>query len=450
MNDRHTTTRRLKAHMFHLGWFLGNGFGIQPWHSTFAGTSMTDWMKPDIYRDLTSALERGGFDYVFIEDTSMIEDTYGGSAEVTLARGFMAPKNDPIPLVPLMIQHSKHIGVIATISTTQYPPYLAARQGVTLDHLTDGRFGFNIVTSVTHRVGQNFGYDKLPPHDERYARAAEWMDVVSDLWESWDEGALVHDREARIYADASKVHPIGHKGEHFSVRGPLNTIPGPQRRPLIAQAGNSIPGRELAARHSDTMLAMGHSVEQMKAFRDDMRSRAVAHGRNPDDLKVMFLVTPMLGETDAHAREREEQRIAFARSEENIEHVLWELSYISGGEVDFSSFDLDAKMPDIIGNGEQSSMRQYVSGNEDKTLREVVTTIRQIDDLGLIGSPDTVAAKMGEIMDEVGGDGFLLFPEVTRRTIAEYADGLSPALRKRGLIRDGYDHATLRENLRSF
>ncbi|MGW9112532.1 NtaA/DmoA family FMN-dependent monooxygenase [Microbacterium sp. NPDC055683] len=411
---------------------------------------MTEWMKPDMYRDMTSALERGGFDFVFIEDTSMIEDTYGGSADLTLARGFMAPKNDPMPLVPLMTQHSKHIGVIATASTTQYPPYLAARQAVTLDHLTEGRYGMNVVTSVTHRVGQNFGYGKLPPHDERYARAAEWLDVVGKLWNSWDDDALVLDQATPRYADASKVHTIDHRGEHFSVRGPLNTIPGPQRRPVVAQAGNSIPGRELAAQHADTMLAMGKSVEQMKAFRDDMRARAAAHGRNPDDLKVMFLVTPMLGETDAHAREREAQRLAYAASDASIEHILWQMSYISGGEVDFSSFDLDAKMPDIVGNGEQSSMRQYVVGNEDKTLREVVTTIRQIDDLGLIGSPDTVAVKMGELMDAVGGDGFLLYPEVTRRSIAEYADGLSPALRRRGLIRDGYDHTTLRDNLRSF
>ncbi|RKR73438.1 NtaA/DmoA family FMN-dependent monooxygenase [Frondihabitans australicus] len=436
--------------MFHLGWFLGNGFGIQPWHGTYAGTSMTDWTKPDLYRDLTSSLERGGFDFVFIEDTAMIEDTYQGTAEHALSKGQMAPKNDPMPLVPLMVQGSKHIGVISTISTTQYPPYLAARQGVTIDHLTEGRFGMNIVTSVTHRVGQNFGYDKLPPHDERYARAEEWLDVVSKLWNSWEDDALVHDQENVVYADHTKVHTIDHVGEHFSVRGPLNTIPGPQRRPVIAQAGNSVPGREIAARNADTMLAMGHNPEQMKAFRDDMRARAAAHGRNPDDLKVMFLVTPMLGETDEHAQERERARVERASTPEAIAEVLWNMSYISGGEVDFSKFDLDAKMPDIVGNGEQSSMRQYVTGNEDKTLREVATGIRQIGDLGLIGSPDTVAEKMGEIMDYVGGDGFLFYPEMTRRTISEYADGLCPALRKRGLIRSSYEGETLRENLLAF
>jgi len=436
--------------MFHLGWFLGNGYGIQPWRDTFAGRNGDDWTSPELYTDLTTSLERGGFDYVFIEDTSMVEDTFGGNADHTLRYGLMAPKNDPFPLVPLMTQRSQHIGVIATISTLQYPPFLAARLATTIDHLTKGRAGINVVTSVTDRVAQNFGYDEHVPHDERYVMAEEWLDAVSALWESWDPDAVVNDPSIPMYVDHTKVNPIDFVGKYFKVRGPLNTMPGPQRRPVVAQAGNSEQGRELAARHADTMLAMGRTVEQMKAFREDMRARCVKHGREPDAVKVMFLVTPMLGETDQHAQERETARVEAAWSEESIRRVLWDLSYISGGKVDFDTFDLDATMPDIIGNGERSSMRQYVTGNEDKTLREVAATVRQITDLGLVGSPDTVAAKMGEMMDEVGGDGFLLYPQMTRRSISEIADGLCPALRKRGLIRDGYDHPTFRENLLAF
>ncbi|MET0884956.1 MAG: NtaA/DmoA family FMN-dependent monooxygenase [Mycetocola sp.] len=436
--------------MFHLGWFLGNGYGIQPWHGAYTGRSMTDWTKPDLYIDLTTSLERGGYDFLFIEDTSMIEDTYGSSAEYTLAHGKMAPKNDPMPLVPLLTRATRKIGVISTISTTQYPPFLAARQAVTLDHLTEGRFGANVVTSVTHRVAQNFGYDQMPAHDERYARAEEWLDVVSKLWESWDIDALVHDTTTPRYADHTKVNTIDHHGKYFDVRGPLNTIPGPQRRPVVAQAGNSIPGRELAAGHADTMLAMGQSVEQMKAFRLDMRERMIAHGRNPDDLKIMFLATPVLGETDAHARERQAAVVARSQSDEAVQELLWGLSYISGGETDYSKYDLDGPMPLDIGNGEQSSMKKFVEGSEGKTLREVILSSQNFNELDLVGSADTVAAKMGEIMEEVGGDGFLLYPEMTRRTIAEYTDDLSPALRRRGLIRDGYDFDTLRENLLQF
>ncbi len=441
--------------MFHLGWFLGNGFGIQPWtsfggHHPFAGNNGSDWMTPGLYRDLTSSLERGGFDYILIEDTSMVEDTYGGSSEFTLKWGVMAPKNDPMPLIPLMAQGSKHIGIIGTISTIQYPPFLAARLMTTLDHLTEGRAGVNVVTSVTNRVAQNFGYDRHMEHDERYAMADEWMDAVSQLWESWEPGAVLLDQQTPRYADHTKVHPINFEGKYFKVRGPLNTIPGPQRRPVIAQAGNSSVGRDLAAKHADTMLAMGHSVEQMRELREDMHRRLLSFGRKPDDFKVLFLVTPIVGATDREAEEKERIRQSFIGSEHHIQELLWGLTYVSGGEVDFSQFDLDGPMPQVKGNGEQSSLAQYTKGSEGMTLREVILSKRQIGDLGMVGSPDTIAAKMGEIMEEVGGDGFLLYPEMTRNTISLIADGVGPALQRRGLIRDGFSKSTFRENLLEF
>lgn len=439
--------------MFHLGWFLGSGFGIQPWshrRHPFAGSNGRDWMKPDLYIDLTQALERAGFDYLFIQDSAMVEDSHGGSMETTLKYGLFAPKNDPLPLIPLLTQATRHIGVIGTISTIQYPPYLAARLLTSLDHLTEGRVGVNVVTSVTHRVAQNFGYDEHLEHDLRYRMAQEWMEVVDRLWQSWDPDAVLLDQDAPRYADHTRVHPIDFKGEFFSCRGPLNTIPGPQRRPVVAQAGNSPAGRELAARYADTMLALGHSVEQMRDLRTDMRRRLLAHGRKPEDLKILFLVSPMIAATDREAQEREDQRLADMNSTWYIDERLWDLSYISGGEVDFAEFDLDAPMPQIVGNGERSSLARYVQGNEDKTLREVILSTRHISDLGLVGSPDTVAVKLGEIMQEVGGDGILLDPEMTRHGISLVTDGLCPALQRRGLVRSGYSHNTFRENLFDF
>jgi FMN-dependent oxidoreductase (nitrilotriacetate monooxygenase family) len=359
----------------------------------------------------------------------------------------MAPKNDPMPLIPLMTAASKHIGIIGTVSTIQYPPFLAARLMTTLDHLTEGRAGINVVTSVTDRVAQNFGFEQHVEHDLRYEMAGEWMEVVSRLWESWEPDALVLDAEAPRYADHTKVHPINFEGKYFKCRGPLNTIPGPQRRPVVAQAGNSGPGRDFAAQHADTMLAMGRTVEQMREFRQDMHRRLALFGRKPGDLKILFLVTPIVAATDAEAQERERFRAKMAWSEENIEELLWGLSYVSGGKVDFAKFDLDAPLPPVISNGEQSSMQQYTKGTGTRTLREIAATVRQIGDLGLIGSPDTVAVKMGEVMDAVGGDGFLFYPEMTRRTISEIADGLAPALRRRGLIRSAYSHPNFRDNL---
>jgi FMN-dependent oxidoreductase (nitrilotriacetate monooxygenase family) len=443
--------------MFHLGWFLGNGFGIQPWNPAadgpWTGTNHVDWMKPDLYVDLTDSLERAGFDYILIEDTAMVEDTYEGSAETSLRRGFMAPKNDPMPLVPLMTQRTRHIGVVPTVSTIQYHPYLAARLFTTLDHLTRGRVGMNVVTSVTDRVAQNFGYEQHFDHDERYLMAAEWIEVVKALQNSWQDGAVVADPVAGYYADHTKVNPVDFRGEYFASRGPLNTVPGPQRQPPIASAGSSVPGRELAARHVDTQMAMCKHVEDIKAYREDLHRRILAHGRKPSDVKLLFLATPVVAASDAEAQAKAEQIALARRSDLAVEYNLWNMSYTSGGRIDFGGIDPDTRVEDIDlsrGNGERSSIANLFQGQEGRTLREVAATSFQVTDLGLVGSPDTVAAKMDEIMQEAGGDGFLLYLPTTRLSIAEIADGLAPALKRRGVVRDGYTYSTLQENLAEF
>jgi FMN-dependent oxidoreductase (nitrilotriacetate monooxygenase family) len=435
--------------VFHLGWFLSDGFGIHPWRGRWSGNNASDWMSPGIYIDLTTALERAGFDLLFIEDTAMIEDTYGDSMETTLKYAMMAPKNDPAPLVPMLTRATRHIGVLTTISTIQYPPYLAARLLTTLDHLTEGRIGVNVVTSVSHRVAQNFGYDEHLEHSERYAMAEEWMDVLSQLWDSWEPGAILLDQETPRYADHTKVHPINFEGKYFSVRGPLNTIPGPQHRPVIAQAGNSTPGRELAARHADTMLALASTPADMKALRKDMDARLIAHGRKPEDLKILFMAVPVLADTDADAQELFRRKEEAKNTPHAIEERLWDWSYASGGVVDYAAYDLDAPVPQVVGNGETTTAIAWLKGTEGRTLREVVTGPNKYG-MDFIGSSDTVAAQMQEAMEEAGGDGFLIFGQMTRRAIAEVTDGLAPALRRRGLIRSGYNHDTFRENLLDF
>ncbi|GAA4677836.1 NtaA/DmoA family FMN-dependent monooxygenase [Frondihabitans cladoniiphilus] len=444
--------------MFHLSWFLGDGFGIHPWSAAngdgpWVGNNVNDWMEPDIYIDLATSLERAGFDYILFEDTSMVEDSYNGSADTSLRRGLMAPKNDPMPLVPIITRATKHIGIIPTVSTIQYPPYLAARLYTTLDHLTKGRVGMNVVTSVTDRVAQNFGYERHLDHDERYRMAMEWTDVVLQLQNSWKDGAIVADPEAGVYADHTKVLPIDHKGEFFSSRGPLNTIPGPQRTPPICSAGSSEAGRDLAAKYDDTMISLVKTPAEGKAYREDMRKRVAAYGRNPDDVKFLFLVSPTIAATDAEAAAQLEAAAAWKASDKGIEYNLWNMSYTSGGRIDFGGIDPDTLIRDIDlskQNGEHTSILNLFKGHEDKTLREVVASSHQVSDMGLHGSPDTVAERMGEIMDEIGGDGFLVYMPTTRINMAMVADGLAPALRRRGLIRTEYTGATLRENLLAF
>jgi len=443
--------------MYRLAWFLGEGFGIQAWNpasaGAFTGTNARDWPKADLYVDLTSSLERAGFDFLLIEDTSQVDDTFRGSAEVTLRVGLWAPKSDPLPLVPLLAQRTRHIGIVPTLTTTFYPPYLAARLLATLDHLTDGRIGANIVTSGSELAAQNYGYEKLPPKDVRYRMANEWVEVMKQLHQSWEPGAVIADVERGVYADHAKVHPIHFKGEYFACRGPLNTIPGPQRTIPLVEAGNSPAGRDLAARYADAMIAQCHTIEDMKAFREDMHARLKGYGRDPAEFRVMFLCSPVIAATDDEARRRRDAYKAWRRTDAGVEYMLWYMEHVSG--IDFGRYDLDTEVSALIAqiNADKevvSSLAKMFVGEEGKTLREVAQTREHVEDLGLIGSTKTVADKMDALMEEVGGDGFLLYMPTTRHQIAEVCDGLAPILQRRGSIRSSYPHATFRDNLRSF
>jgi FMN-dependent oxidoreductase (nitrilotriacetate monooxygenase family) len=443
--------------MYRLGWFLGAGFGIQAWNPAvdgpWTGNNETEWMKADLYMDLTASLERAGFDYLLLEDTSQLDDGFRGSAETTLRLGLWAPKSDPLPLVPLLAQRTRHIGIVPTLSSTFYPPYLSARLLTTLDHLTEGRVGFNLVTSGADLSAMNYGMDALPPKELRYKRATEWVQIVKQLQESWEPGAVLADVDGRRYADHTKVNRIDYKGEYFSCRGPLNTIPGPQRSVPMVEAGNSPDGRNLSARYSDAMIASVNTVEAMKAFRADMHQRLIGHGRRPQDLKIMYLVAPVIAATDEDARRQVETTKAARWSDEAIEYMLWYVEHITG--VDLSGIDLNTPVPLVLAELErsgriQTAIHNIFGGQESKTLREVLATRSYSRDLGLIGSPATVAAKMDELMEEVGGDGFLVHLPTTRHAIAQMCDGVAPILRRRGSIRCGFEHRTFKENLLAF
>jgi FMN-dependent oxidoreductase (nitrilotriacetate monooxygenase family) len=244
---------------FHLGWFMN--FTPDEWREPF-GQGGLPW-DGKFYREMARTLERACFDYIMIEDKLMVPETFGGSTELSLTHAMMVPKHDPAPLAVAMGMATTRLGVVATLSTLAYPPFLLARLCSTIDSLTSGRFGWNIVTSAEDLSAQNFGLDRLPPRDLRYAMAEEYMEVVNKLFASWDQDAVVLDREAGVYADHTKVRPINHKGEFFSVRGPLNTVPSPQHRPVYVQAGGSPRGRDFAARHADSIISVASGVESM-------------------------------------------------------------------------------------------------------------------------------------------------------------------------------------------
>jgi FMN-dependent oxidoreductase (nitrilotriacetate monooxygenase family) len=433
--------------MFHMGWFMGKGFGVQGWGSQWAGDIADEWMNPELYIEMAQSLERAGFDYMMFEDSLMVTDTYRGTMEHTLANAEGAPKNDPFPLLPLLAYFTKHIGLIATMATPFYPPFTAARLATTLDHLTKGRVGLNLVTASSHRSAQNYGLEKHIEHDKRYDMAHEWMQVVDALWASWEPGAIVADTERKIYADHTKVHAIDFEGTYYKSRGPLNTQPGPQRRPVICQAGGSPAGKAFGARYADTIIAATRGHEEMKVYRADISRRMIDAGRKPSDCKVLYLVNPILADTDAEAEEQD--RLGKLADHHNLEGHLGRLSYFSG--IDMAQFDPDQPLPDDIEsrvNGHQSAFGDYL--RTGKTLRDMAAhrTSRTVD---LVGSADTVAAKMGELMEGgEAGDGFLIASAITRKSIAEVADGLAPALKRRGLVRPSYDGKTFKENLLAF
>ncbi len=428
---------------FHLGWFVMKGYGPKGWRSQWGGPNPHGWVKPDLLVHLAKELERAAFDYVMIEDSCNVPYTYKGSHETYLRLAVDSPKLDPAVLAPCMMQATQRIGIITTLSTTEYNPFLLARLTNTLDHVSDGRAGWNLVTGSNDGGAQNFGHDRQFPHDQRYEMADEFVEVVRKLWDSWDADAMVIDQENEIFADPAKVRPVFHEGTYFRSRGPLSAPRSPQGHPVICQAGGSPRGRSFAARWAETIIAGASSVAAMTEFRDDIRRQAAGFGRDPNHIKLMFLIAPIVAETMDAALARKEARRAEAES--HIEFYLANMSRVTG--IDFSQYDLDEKLPELTSNGHLSVAKGY-SG---RTPREIVLQGRSLSDADLVGTPDRVAAQMSEIMDAVGGDGFLIMdPDFTRRYITEIADGLTPALQKLGVVRKKYEFAMLRDNLRAF
>ena len=431
--------------MFHLGWFIGKGYSPHNWAQAWSGTIGKDWMKPDLYMDLARGLERACFDCLIIEDGSFIADAFQDSPEWSLRNAFSVPKSDPMPLVPLLAYVTKRIGIIATITTSFYPPYLAARLGATLDQLTEGRVGLNVVTAHNDRSAQNFGLDRHYEHDLRYEMADEWMEVVNGLWNSWEPGAIVANPETGVFADHNKIHPIHYEGRFYKSRGPLNTAPGPQRRPVICQAGGSPPGRAFAAKHADLIIAKVRQVSAAAKYRREISTLMGPLGRNPADCKVMYCASVTLGDTMAEAKEKHARMAAGLADRMDVK--LAGMSYLSG--IDCSKFDLDAPLPKLSINASRASFEAHLSGDGTRTLREMLLDPGS-GGIDFIGTPDSIASDMAAVMEEIGGDGFLIQDPLTRKAIVEITDGLVPALQRRGLTRAAYSHDLLRDNLLAF
>ncbi|NVM79850.1 FMN-dependent oxidoreductase (nitrilotriacetate monooxygenase family) [Duganella sp. SG902] len=404
------------------------------------------YTDPDYWTELARLLERGRFDAIFLADVLGAYDVYQGSADAALRHAVQAPLNDPLALVPLMSQVTEHLGFGVTCALTYEHPYTFARRMSTLDHLTRGRIGWNIVTGYLDSAARNLGLDQQLSHDERYDLADEYMEVVQKLWErSWDDDAVVNDKERGVYAEPSRIHPIAHEGKYFKVPGFHLCEPSPQRTPLLYQAGTSPRGTAFAAKHAECTFVSGPSIRVVKKYADDLRAAVRATGRDGDELKIYAQALIITAPTEAEARAKHEEY----KRHIDIEAALALLSGWTG--VDFSEFALDATIDYIDSDAGRSALASFSAADPDRkwTVREAAEFIG----LGgrgpvLVGDPRQVADQLEMWQDETGIDGFNLAYAVAHESMRDVVDLIVPELQRRGRYRTDYTAGTLREKIR--
>jgi FMN-dependent oxidoreductase (nitrilotriacetate monooxygenase family) len=435
----------------HLMWFCAfsphAGFGMDGWHGPRTGGGY-DWAKPELWRDMAVALERAKFDLIMLGDSLAVPATYQGRMDAYLRYAEHAPFHDPTPAVAIMAAATSRIGLAATLSTTFYPPFLLARLLTTLDHLSRGRIAWNVVTSYKLEEAQNFGYQELLDHDQRYDRADEYMELCYRLWESWEPDAVVMNPRTDTFADAARVHRVDFEGEYYRSRGPLNATPSPQGRPVIIQAGTSERGQDFAARHAEAIIVGRETAEDMKRFYDAFKARMRTFGRAPEECKIFFLAKPIIAETDEVARQRADELYANAP----VEAGLAALSTLL--QIDLAGYDLDQPLPDSIQSraiqGIRSQLDRFYQSGRKPTLREIATRKVSLDSTPFVGSPQRVADSLAETIEAVGGDGFAIRQAIWPGYVGPFVERVVPLLQQRGAMRTEYAGTTLRAHLREF
>ncbi len=386
-------------------------------------------------------LERGKFDAFFMADhlavLNMPMDALKRSATVT--------SFDPLTLLPALAMATKHLGLIATASSTFEPAYTIARRFASLDHISEGRAGWNLVTTSNPDAALNFGMDDQMPHAERYARAREFFDVVTGLWDSWADDAFVRDVENGLYFDPSRLHVLDHKGKYLKVRGPLNIARPVQGWPVIVQAGASDAGRQLAAETAEMVFAAGGPIQGAREFYADVKGRAAKVGRNPDHIKILPGAFVVVGDSLDEAKEKRARLDSLVNYDSSIAAVSMALG------VDARQFDPDKPLPDDIPETEASkSGRDRVielGKRENLTVRQIAGRLGGYGGLGMLGTPSMIADQMEEWLVTNACDGFnVMFPYLPGG-LDDFVDKVVPELQRRGLFRTEYEGTTLRENL---
>ncbi len=415
------------------------------------GHHLAAWRHPDVrpadlvdfehYRRLTLAAEAAGFDAVFFADNVAFP---AGPPEL-LARAPTPYYFEPLALLSALAPLTSRIGLIATVSATYLPPYHLARKFASIDHISGGRAGWNLVTSGSDAEARNFGLDHQLAHAERYARAEEYVEVVKGLWDSWDDDAWLFDKDAQRAFDPAKVRPLNHVGRYFSVQGPLQSSRPVQGWPVIVQAGSSGDGQALAARTAEVVFTAQQTLDEARAFTQGLKAQAAGFGRSPDDILVMPGIMPFVAETESQARAQYEalQDLVDPRIGIGL------LSAMAGA--DLSGLPLDEPLPDLpVTEGWQSRQKLFVdlSRRENLTLRQLAGRVAAArGHKVVIGNPRQVADQLQAWFEGGAADGFNILPPTLPGDLTAFIELVVPELRRRGLFRDAYDGSTLREHL---
>jgi long-chain alkane monooxygenase len=411
------------------------------------------WVHPDnnrhrfndieFWTELAQLVEYGTFDGIFLADVVGAYDRFRDGPDTALREGMQIPNNDPLLVIPAMAQVTRNLGFGATFSTTYEPPFAFARRMSTLDHLTKGRVGWNIVTSYLPNAARNFGYDGEVPHDQRYEIADEYLDVLYKLWEgSWDDDAVVQDRASRVYADPAKVRYINHVGEHYRVAGPHLCEPSRQRTPVLFQATGSNAGKEFAARHAEVVFTGGMNADAVRANIADMRARARAGGRDPQQIKFIAGAGVITGKTDDEVAAKLDDYRRLISAEGRLAH--------SQSPIDYTRYRHDERIADLIARKEPGWDQIPPRFRPEQTIGQVLDQLGSVNygRYFAVGKPEAVADQIESWLDEDDIDGINLVQYLSFATARDFIELIVPELRRRGRFRDSYrDGETLRERL---
>jgi N-acetyl-S-(2-succino)cysteine monooxygenase len=437
MDDAATKTpRQMKLGLF----FEGSGHHVAAWRDPDVDAKAR--LSVQQYVRIAQTAERGKFDLLFTADTNA---TFGADDVEVWSRTSACSRLEPLTLLGALAMVTERIGLVATMTTTYYEPFTVARFFASLDHISSGRAGWNLVTSLAAAEALNFSRETHAEHAVRYARAREFAQVVLGLWDSWEDDAIIADKAGGLYFDPAKMHFLHHKGQHFAVRGPLMIQRSRQGHPVIVQAGQSDDGRELAAETGEVIFTVQQDLDAARAFYEDVKRRAARYGRPPDAIKVLPGVMTVIGRTRAEAEEKYDQLQELIQPELGLKN----LSAYFGK--DLSRYPLDGPVPDPVwANAEHGRLKVIVdlARRENLTIRQLYKrVIGQRAHRTVCGTPAEIADALEHWFTAGAADGFNILPLTFPQGLDDIVDLLIPELQRRGLFRKEYEGATLRENL---